>query len=225
MLLHPDRVRTPFSKEQKGRVARLVATVSEMLSSWAKTIWQIEEDMWPEKDILMWESAVSSYELVLRRRKLKVKPITRNERLQILKQCYRFYTEDYGPPDKMQLERLVYESCQAVYEERKDVLQEAIEKTKALLAIADFCGFCNLHNVGFRLCGRCKAVKYCSGKCQKEDWKRKQGGHKELCNAIQSGELKPENVPRLKVMTMVPMHAVNALVPAYMMTPKFVHKA
>ncbi|GAQ86476.1 hypothetical protein KFL_002910140 [Klebsormidium nitens] len=181
--------------------------------------------MWPEKDILMWESAVNSYEEVLRRRKLKVKPSTRSERLQILRQCYRFYTEDYGPPDKMQLERLVFESCQAIYEERKGVIQQAVEKTKALLALADFCELCHLHNVGFRLCGRCKAVKYCSEKCQKEDWKKKQGGHKEVCNAVQRGELKPENVPRLKVMTMVPTHAANALIPAYVMTPKFVYKA
>lgn len=84
----------------------------------------------------------------------QVKPITRNERLRILRQCYEFYTEDYGPPDQMQLERLIFESCQAVYEERKDVLQEAVNKTKALLALAEFCKFCRLHNVGFRLCGR-----------------------------------------------------------------------
>lgn len=73
MWLHPDLVQTPFSEEQKGRVARLVAIVSEMDSPWGETIVKIEQDMWPEKDILMWESVVSSYELVLRRRKIKVR--------------------------------------------------------------------------------------------------------------------------------------------------------
>lgn len=69
---------------------------------------------------------------------------------------------------------------------------------------------------------RCKAARYCSEKCQKLDWKKKEAGHKEVCNAVQRGELKPEDVPRLKVTTMVPLHAVNALIPAYMVSPELV---
>ncbi|GAQ82399.1 hypothetical protein KFL_001100130 [Klebsormidium nitens] len=204
-------------RNKKAGLQGLVAIMSEMDSRWAESVVRTEEDIWPEKDILMWESVVSSYELVLQRRKIKIKPVTRKERLRILRQCHKFYTADYGPFDQMQLERLVHESCQAIYEERKYVLQEAVNKTKALLALVEFCQLCRKHNVGFRHCGRCKAVKYCSEMCQKEDWNRERG-HRAVCNAIQRGDLRPENVLRLKINSITPAHAANALVPMYWVT-------
>ena len=41
------------------------------------------------------------------------------------------------------------------------------------------CANCGKRGKGFKQCSRCKAVKYCSRKCQKEHW---QAIHKSVCN-------------------------------------------
>ena len=45
------------------------------------------------------------------------------------------------------------------------------------------CGHCGTEKRldALKQCGRCLAVHYCDGACQREHWKRKRGGHKQAC--------------------------------------------
>jgi len=42
------------------------------------------------------------------------------------------------------------------------------------------CAFCHKYGTEFKLCSRCQSAYYCSGECQKDDWKN----HKKICNKI-----------------------------------------
>jgi hypothetical protein len=70
--------------------------------------------------------------------------------------------------------------------------------------------------------GRCKAARFCNRQCQVEDWKN--GSHKTLCEAVVSGEIKAEDVPRLKNVERVPLNANAALIPAFYFRPELVVK-
>uniref|UniRef100_A0A0G4H2Y7 MYND-type domain-containing protein n=1 Tax=Chromera velia CCMP2878 TaxID=1169474 RepID=A0A0G4H2Y7_9ALVE len=43
------------------------------------------------------------------------------------------------------------------------------------------CSVCKVAVPSFMYCGVCKLAVYCGKECQKRDWKRKPGGHKERC--------------------------------------------
>jgi hypothetical protein len=70
--------------------------------------------------------------------------------------------------------------------------------------------------------GRCKAARYCNRQCQVDDWKN--GRHKKLCKAVVSGEIKAEDVPRVKSVEFIPLDANAALIPAFCSLPKLVVK-
>lgn len=71
--------------------------------------------------------------------------------------------------------------------------------------------------------GRCMAARYCLNRqCQVEDWKN--GSHKQLCEAVVSGEIKAEDVPRLKNVEFVAFDANAALIPAFYFRQELVVK-
>eukprot|EP00820_Chromera_velia_P017286 Cvel_986.t2-p1 / transcript=Cvel_986.t2 / gene=Cvel_986 / organism=Chromera_velia_CCMP2878 / gene_product=hypothetical protein / transcript_product=hypothetical protein / location=Cvel_scaffold32:33074-34585(-) / protein_length=504 / sequence_SO=supercontig / SO=protein_coding / is_pseudo=false len=48
------------------------------------------------------------------------------------------------------------------------------------------CAVCGERVRAFMYCGVCKLVAYCGKECQKKDWKRKPGGHKDRCALLKT---------------------------------------
>lgn len=81
-------------------------------------------------------------------------------------------------------------TCQIKREEMNDKIESAIGvrpfKGQAP-DVPDYppCTACGKEFMGKLHCARCKCVFYCSKECQKNDWKKRPGGHKAACETMQ----------------------------------------
>lgn len=68
---HSGRMRTLFTEEQRARVERLVPIFEELDPKIAEFD-NLQKDIWPEKDLLLYELATHAYTNVLKRRRIAV---------------------------------------------------------------------------------------------------------------------------------------------------------
>lgn len=71
--------------------------------------------------------------------------------------------------------------------------QNATSYMKYSNLIVNLCNNCEQHGVTTSACSRCKVVKYCCKKCQKNDWKK----HRMFCEYISSDEVKLSTIHKV----------------------------